>query len=56
MKYYLTIMSIDPQIKDDDNHQKYSREVEAISPEEARGIVTKEFNEKKLPIYWIKFN
>lgn len=57
MKYYLTIMSIDPQMNgNDDNHQKYSREVEATSPDEARRIVTKEFNDKKLPIYWIKFS
>jgi hypothetical protein len=53
----MTVMSIDPQMnEDDDNHQKYSRSVEATSPDEARRIVTKEFTEKKLPIYWIKFN
>jgi len=57
MKYQMTIMSIDPQAHDsEDNHQKYQREVEAISPDEARRIVTKEFTDKKLPIYWIKFS
>jgi len=56
MKYQMTVMSIDPHDKGEDNHQKYSREVEANSPEEARKIVTQEFNQKKLPIYWIKFN
>jgi hypothetical protein len=50
-------MSIDPHSSEStDYHQKYEREVEATSPDEARRIVTKEFNEKKLPIYWIKFN
>lgn len=52
----MTIMSIDPNEDPDDNHQKYNREVEAPSPEEARRIVTAEFTQKKLPIYWIKFN
>ena len=57
MIYNMTIMSIDPQLKNsDDDHQKYHRSVEASSPDEARRIVTQEFNEKKLPIYWIKFN
>lgn len=56
MKYYMTIMSEDPNDRSEDPHQKYSREVEATSPEEARRIVTAEFNQKKLPIYWIKFN
>ena len=56
MKYHMTIMSIDPDEDPDDNHQKYGREVEANSPEEARRIVTQEFNSKNLPIYWIKFN
>ena len=57
MKYQMTIMSIDPQAHDsEDNHQKYQREVEAISPDEARRTVTKEFTDKKLPIYWIKFS
>jgi len=56
MKYHMTIMSADPTEDEDDNHQKYSRSVEATSPDEARRIVTKEFAEKRLPIYWIKFN
>ena len=57
MKYQLTIMSIDPNSKEStDYHKKYEREVEATSPDEARRIVTREFNEKKLPIHWIKFN
>jgi hypothetical protein len=56
MKYDMTIMSIDPKEDPDDNHQKYHRSVEATSPDEARRLVTKEFTEKKLPIYWIKFN
>ena len=56
MKYQLTIMSIDPNEDPDDNHQKYNREVETTSPEEARKVVEKEFKSKNLPVYWIKFN
>ncbi len=56
MKYQMTVMSVDPHEDPDDNHQKYHREVDASSPEEARKIVTKEFESKKLPVYWIKFN
>lgn len=57
MKYEMTIMSLDPRIDEQfDNHKKYERSIEAVSPDEARRIVTKEFSDKKLPVYWIKFS
>ena len=51
MKYHLSIMSIDPDEDEDDNHQKYAREVEAASPVEAERIVKSEFAEEGLPVY-----
>jgi hypothetical protein len=52
MKYEMTIMTMGPDGVPCAQH----RSIEATSPDEARRIVTKEFTENHLPVYWIKFN
>lgn len=52
MKYHVTIMSIDPDLSDEDNHQKYGYTVEAENENEA----IKKAKEKLdgLPVFWVR--
>ena len=57
-KYYITVMSIDPDDKSEDPHQKYSLQVEAQNEKEAEKLGREQFNDdySGLPIHWIKVN
>lgn len=55
-EFSITIMSIDPKDKSEDNHQKYCMTVESTDYETAKRIAKQDFiNEHgNLPIYWVK--
>lgn len=51
-KYHVTIMSIDPDLSEEDQHQKYGYTVDADSEEEAKEKGIEKLGD--LPVFWIK--
>ena len=51
-KYIVRIMSIDPELSDEDNHQKYCFTIEANTLVEAKQKGIENLN--GLPVFWIK--
>jgi len=56
-KYHVTIMSIDPDLSDEDNHQKYGYTIEAENETKAKEEGVRKLQSElgyDAPIFWTK--